>query len=38
MLRAAGARRLTDKNIEQVPHWGKNIPENCLVYLGRETQ
>ena len=25
-------------NIETMPFWGKNSPENCLVDLGRDTR
>ena len=33
-----GWRPTPEKNIETVPCWGKNSPENCLVDLGRDTR
>ena len=33
-----GWRPAPEKNIETMPCWGKNSPENCLVDLGRETR
>jgi len=33
-----GWRPAPEKNIETMPCWGKNSPENCLVDLGRDTR
>jgi len=33
-----GWRPTPEKNIETMPCWGKNSPENCLVDLGRDTR
>ena len=33
-----GWRPTPEKNIEKMPCWGKNSPENCLVDLGRDTR
>ena len=33
-----GWRMAPEKNIETMPCWGKNSPENCLVDLGRDTR
>ena len=33
-----GWRPAPEKNIEAMPCWGKNSPENCLVDLGRDTR
>ena len=33
-----GWRPTPEKNIETMPCWGENSPENCLVDLGRDTR
>jgi len=33
-----GWRPTPEKNIETMPCWGENSPENCLVNLGRDTR